>query len=126
MKQFKEKFYSLITSEDIELPDNLRLGSERSNIIMINVILPLAILYARNMSFDDFEEAALQVYQKYSGLPGNFITRDLMRYMTESQRKLISKKAVYQQGLLDLYYNYCIHHSCKGCKRMKGEMVGEM
>jgi len=126
MKQFKDNFCNLFVSKNLDLPENLKLGMNRRNIIMINVILPLAILYARNMSFDDFEEAALRVYQNYSGLPGNFITRDLMKYMSVLQRQQVSRKAIYQQGLLDLYYDHCIHHSCKGCKMKRDEMIGEM
>ncbi|KQC11449.1 MAG: hypothetical protein APR54_02815 [Candidatus Cloacimonas sp. SDB] len=124
--KFRKKFYALFNSSDQELPDNLKLGLKRKDIMMINVILPLAILYARNMSFEDFETTALEVYKNYGGLAENYIIRNLAKFMTANQRKLISKKAIYQQGLLDIYYDYCINHSCAGCKARRDEMLGEM
>jgi uncharacterized protein DUF2851 len=126
IKLFREKFYGMLASKNPELPEELSLGWNRVNIMMINVILPLAILYARNMSFTEFEDAALKVYSNYNGLPDNFITRDVKQFMSSSQRKLISRKAIYQQGILELYYNFCIHHSCKGCKAVRDEILAEM
>lgn len=124
--KFRQKYYNLIATENDFLPENLILGKNRKDVMMINVILPLAILYARNMSFEDFEKAALQVYRQYYGLPENHITREFQQYMTSEQRRQISRKAIYQQGLLEIYYDFCIHHSCDSCKDVRDEILSEM
>jgi hypothetical protein len=102
------------------------LGANRKDVIMINVILPLAILYARNMSFENFENAAMQVYKQYYRLPENFITKGFKQYMTRQQSNQINRKAIYQQGLLEIYYDFCIHHNCENCQAVRDEILDEM
>ena len=121
--RFRSNYHQLLISRDNSLPEKMILGVNRKDVIMINVILPLAILYARNMSFEDFEMAAMQVYKQYYGLPENYITKGFKQYMTRRQNSQINRKAVYQQGLLEIYYDYCIHHDCENCKAVRDEIL---
>jgi len=125
-KQFRLNYFKMFETNNIDLPKNLQMGENRKNGIMINVILPLAILYARNMDFTDFEVAALQVFKEYPGLSANYITNELITYMTSAQSRLINKKASYQQGLLNLYYGFCLHRNCRACKGFRDKQISEM
>ena len=123
---FKNKIYSFFQSKSEYLPEKYTLGMTRIDTILINIVLPLVILYAQKMKYNDLKKAAMKVYQEFHGLPENYITTHMKNFMDTSQRKLIKKKAIYQQGLLKLYYDYCIHHSCAGCDNLKKDIVKEM
>jgi len=44
--------------------------------------------------------------------------------MTKDQVKLTQKKAIYQQGLLKIYYEFCQDHACEGCtEKLRKTMV---
>jgi hypothetical protein len=38
------------------------------------------------------------------------------RFMQQSQKKIIRKKAIHQQGLLNIYYDFCKDHNCQICQ----------
>jgi hypothetical protein len=63
----------------------------------------------------ELQDLCQEIYLNYSGLESNNIDQLMKQYMTEEQFLVSQKKAVYQQGLLNVYYKFCINHLCKLC-----------
>ena len=101
------------------LPDYYRIGKTRMNVIFINILLPLAILYAQKKDYKDLENICFSIYQSFKKLPENYITKFMYNFMTAKQSKTAKKKAIYQQGLLKLYFEFCQHHNCDLCKNLE-------
>ncbi len=118
LNDFKKKLYSYFQIENIYLPDRYKLGKTRIDTILINIILPLVVIYAREKKFKQLENIALNIYQRFSGLPANYLTQYMEKFLDEDQKKIIRKKAVYQQGLLKVYYENCQHHYCEACEKL--------
>ncbi len=97
------------------LPDgkSLKLGSSVQKNIFLNIYLPVMTIWREKMSLDT--EPFLKAYRDFPPLQENFITRFMERYINPSQLKLAKSKAIYQQGLLDIYHRFCNWHSCTQC-----------
>ncbi len=131
LSEFRSRIYGLLRIQGAGrsfpfLPEKYQVGKTRIDIIMINILLPLAILYARKMSYFQLESAAKKVYQQFHGLTGNHITQFMEKFMDVSQRKIISKKAIFQQGILKIYFDFCQHHNCEMCEQQKKKMIEAM
>ena len=118
LNDFKKKLYSYFQIENIYLSDRYKLGKTRIDTILINIILPLVVIYAREKKFKQLENIALNIYQRFSGLPANYLTQYMEKFLDEDQKKIIRKRAVYQQGLLKVYYENCQHHYCEACEKL--------
>ncbi len=114
--EFKKKFYEYFQAENSYIPQRYKLGKTRLDTILINIILPLTILYAREKQYKHLEEIVKIIYQSYPGLPANYLTQYMAKFLNDEQNKLLRKKAIYQQGLLKVYYDNCQHHYCEACK----------
>jgi hypothetical protein len=112
---FRKNLYDFFQTAPIILPEKFKLGKSRIDIILINIILPLTVIYAREKNYNELENTALQIYESFPGLNDNFITNYISKYMTNEQKTLMSRKAVFQQGLLNLYYEHCQFHDCDNC-----------
>lgn len=82
-------------------------GRERAAILLINVIIPLLLLYARRHEDKEMEGVLHEIYSHYPRLQPDSI----VRFMTE---RIIPEKAVgvvttarRQQGLHQLYRDFC-------------------
>jgi hypothetical protein len=114
----------LLILNNIELPKHFKLGIDRVNVMLINIFLPIIILYGDKMGFQKLRENAWIVYSSFQGLPSNFIEQHIeQKYLNESQRKLIAQKAIYQQGLLKLYFDFCRSHNCELCSIHKKDLI---
>jgi hypothetical protein len=91
----------------------LTLGRSIQSNIYLNILVPVLALWQQKMAGDTQRVTAL--YQSFPGLPANYITRFMSRYMKPEQVKLTEGKAIYQQGLLDIYHRYCNWHYCAEC-----------
>lgn len=118
LNDFKKKLYSYFQTENIHLPDRYKLGKTRIDTILINIILPLAVIYAREKEYKQLEDTAINTYQNFPGLPSNYLTQYMEKFLSDEQKKIIKKKAVYQQGLLKIYYDNCRHHYCEACEEI--------
>ena len=95
------------------------LGKSVQNNIYLNIFLPVMALWHQKMSSN--ADAIYQAYMDFRPLQENYITRFMQRYLNPSQIKLVNSKAIYQQGLMDIYHRYCNWHYCSEClKRAKG------
>lgn len=116
------KGYRAIWKEGSLSPDlaQIRLGKSVQDNIYINIFLPILALWYRKMGEKD--SPAIEAYKSFSALQDNYITRFMHRYLSDSHVKLANSKAVYQQGLIDIYHRFCSWHLCKQC--MEGNSLG--
>lgn len=119
--EFTRKLYQLFADSSGIIPDSYRLGHERIDIILVNIILPLSILFAEKMNYPDFQKVAWELYADFKALPENYLIENMKKFMDSSQRKLISRKAIYQQGLIQIYYSFCQHQYCQSCEKIGKE-----
>ncbi|MCB5230790.1 MAG: DUF2851 family protein [Candidatus Cloacimonas sp.] len=104
-----------------------RIGITRIDIINVNIIIPIIILYAEKMGYETLANTAWDIYREYRALPPNAIESMLKKkYMNESQQSTLGEKAIYQQGLLKLYKDFCQYHNCELCVERKRELISEM
>ena len=92
-----------------------RLGATRIDTLVINIIVPLVLLYAREENFVELEQTTLQIYSQMHKLPENYILHTMEQYMDDSQKRIVRAKGIYQQGLLKLYADCCHDHNCNRC-----------
>ena len=116
MKEFYFRLNKLFAPTDDNLPEHYRIGKTRLDTIGINIIIPLVLLYAGKMNYKNLTEVTKNIYKNYRALPKNHIESHMHRFMQQSQIKVVRKKAIYQQGLLNLYYDFCKDHNCQICK----------
>jgi hypothetical protein len=96
-----------------QLPQSL--GNTVQNNIYLNIFLPVLCLWQRKMARES--SSVIDAYRKFPALQPNHITRFMERYLNPSQIKLAQSKAIYQQGLMDIYHRYCNWHLCAECKQ---------
>jgi Protein of unknown function (DUF2851) len=114
--KLRKNLYDFLRKSPDFLPERYKLGRTRIDTILINIILPLAAIYANEKKYNDLSRVIYHVYSSYPGLTGNFITNFMEKYLSKNQMKIINKKANYQQGLLKLYYDKCQFHDCENCQ----------
>lgn len=103
------------------LPRPIRLiGPERAAIIIVNVILPLSLLYARRRRESSLEELIYGLYCSLPRLSDNTILRFMRARILGKElegRPTLLSNARRQQGLFQLYRDYCSPQGgdCQGC-----------
>ncbi|RKY69074.1 MAG: hypothetical protein DRQ02_02300 [Candidatus Latescibacterota bacterium] len=101
--------------------NNLLIGTQRADDIVINVVFPVAILYARSRRMKTMEEFLLNCYDSYGELASNEITRSLVREILRGRRRISSsvKSARRQQGLIHIYRQFCQRLNCAQCPLLR-------
>jgi hypothetical protein len=89
------------------------LGPERVNDMIVNAIIPLALLYARTFKDLGVREQALALYDVLPPSMENSLTRLMARQLLRGKLKLASVAA--QQGVIQLYKFYCREERCAEC-----------
>jgi Protein of unknown function (DUF2851) len=112
---FRKKLYDFFQDTSDNLPENLKLGKTRIDTILINILLPIIMVYACEKRFELLADTIDQIYQNYPRLPSNYISKHMERFMSVEQVKIFRKKALYQQAILKLYYSNCQYHACNDC-----------
>lgn len=126
MTEFYQRLYNLFIFPGEFLPEKYNMGKTKLDTIFINIILPLALLYAQENKFPEMTDAILYIYKNYHPLPDNYITKAMRQFMDTSQIRLSRKKAVYQQGILHIYNNFCRYHTCTQCQMHKTQTLAQM
>ena len=121
LSDFKKKLYGYFQTGNHYLPDRYKLGKTRIDTILINIILPLTVIYAREKKYKQLEDVTNNIYQSFPGLPANYLTQYMEKFLSEEQKRVIRKRAIYQQGLLNIYYENCQHHYCDACENIKND-----
>lgn len=125
-KELYQRFYKLFKSEQNLLPERYLIGRTRIDTITINIIIPLALLYSEKMGYKKLRNTTIEIYKNYRKLPNNYIENHMKKFMMENQTKIVGSKAIYQQGLLNIYYKFCKDHNCELCKIKLNEKISKM
>ena len=89
------------------------IGKSRADDIVLNVVIPICLLYARIFKDKEVRHGALEIFEECPGLSDNTITRIIEKQLIKQKFKLDS--AMLQQGALQLYKFYCVEERCKEC-----------
>jgi hypothetical protein len=88
-------------------------GKSRANDIVINVVVPICLLYARIFREKDVRRGTIDLLAHLSPLSSNTITRTMEEQLVKKKFKLDS--AMLHQGVLQLYKFYCVEERCGDC-----------
>ena len=89
------------------------IGKSRAKEIMLNVIIPLCLLYARMFKIREMREYALVLYNACPPSSPNTITRTIDTQLIKG--RLPRSSAMIQQGSLQLYKFFCVEERCTEC-----------
>jgi len=109
---FKKRVYDVLGGGEAKH----RLGKDRIDTIVVNVFIPLLIIYSKIINDEGLKALCMQIYHEYHGLQENHVSQIMKKYLTDEQYKVTNTRAMYQQGLLNIYHRYCINHLCRLCR----------
>jgi hypothetical protein len=89
------------------------LGPERTDTAIANVVVPLALLYARIFKDRMVREGALRLFDSMPPAAENSITRTMEKQLLRGRLEITSVGA--QQGVIQLYKFYCSEERCAEC-----------
>jgi hypothetical protein len=92
----------------------IALGTSRINDIIINTLIPFALLYSKIFAQRAIEHNTILLYRTFPPLQRNTITVEIERRILEGGAELSSGHL--HQGALHLYYNYCRVFRCGECR----------
>jgi hypothetical protein len=116
IKIFKKRLYNTLCVDNKYTKYNL--GRERINTIVVNIFLPILLVYAELTADTELNSLCRLIYTEFDPLSENHTTNIMRNYMTDTQYALSQSKAIYQQGLLHIYHKYCANHLCELCVRL--------
>jgi len=117
------KLFSIETSNywknhysfDKAAPNNVTaLGTSRIREIIINAVLPIALLYARVFKDKAVRNGALDVYQSLPASENNSTIRLMEKQLIKGRLPL--KNVSHQQAVIQLYKFYCAEARCSDCE----------
>lgn len=89
------------------------IGRNRANDIILNIILPLSLLYARIFKDREVRSGCLRIFEGFQPLSDNTITRTIDTQLINNRFEI--EHAWQQQGALQLYKLYCVDERCGEC-----------
>ena len=89
------------------------IGAERAHDIIINVVVPVCLLYARLFKDKEVRRGILKIFNEAKRSNDNFITRTIERQLLKNKLDLDS--ALLEQGAIQLYKQYCVQERCSEC-----------
>jgi hypothetical protein len=90
------------------------LGETRLDEILLNAVVPVALLYARVFRDSAVRSSALALYRSLKPSQENSVTRLMGNQLLADRLKLHS--AALQQGAIQLYKFYCAENRCSECE----------
>jgi hypothetical protein len=98
------------------------IGVDRALAIIVNILLPIAIVWAEESQSTILQDAVLRLYGSCPKLQDNHITKQIQsQIFTEAQPfKAISPSAKSQQGAIYLHKNFCSSRLCDLCPIING------
>ncbi len=97
------------------------IGRDRISAIVVNIILPLMMLYVVESRTTAISlERLLTVYKKTPPLADNYITSFMKHRLLGNERRKVNylvKNAYLQQGLFQVFRDFCMHgyRGCQNC-----------
>lgn len=98
--------------ETTKEPMEFFVGSMRADDILVNVIFPLFSLYFEIFNQPDLAKRSFTLYTKYEAKTDI----SMISNMSKALNLTDIKPAIIQQGLIELYKNYCLNTLCYDCE----------
>ncbi len=110
-----DEFWSThyLFGEEARTPIKKLIGERRALDIILNIIIPVCLLYARIFKEKDVRHGTLKIFELCSSVSDNVFTRLIDQELIRKKFRLDS--AMLQQGALQLYKNYCMEKRCAEC-----------
>jgi uncharacterized coiled-coil protein SlyX len=89
------------------------IGKSRADEIILNVVIPICLLYARIFKDKDVRQGTLKIFEQSPPLSDNTVIKIVDNQLIKGRLKLQS--AMLQQGALQLYKFYCVENRCNDC-----------
>ena len=98
------------------------IGKARASDIIVNILLPITLIWAEHSQSPKLTEAVQRLYDSYPKLQENRITQQIEAqiFSQEQPIKLISPSAKKQQGAIYLHKNFCSSRLCDLCPVIEG------
>jgi len=104
IKALRKELYLFFRNKNMMLHEKFKIGKSRIDTIFVNIILPITFLYAQKMSYQNLKKIVLKIYHDYPALPKNNSSK---------------KSVILQQGLQQIWAEYCQYHQCDLCMKNK-------
>ena len=89
------------------------IGKHRADEILLNVVIPICLLYARIFKDKEVRQGILKIYEQCPSLSDNTITRTMENQLLK--RRFTLDSAMLQQGAVQLNKCYCVEERCAEC-----------
>ena len=101
------------------------IGTARASDIIVNILLPITLLWAEHSQSPKLSEAVQRLYDSYPKLQENNTTQriEAQIFNQEQPIKLISPSAKKQQGAIYLHRNFCSSQLCDLCPIIEGNGI---
>lgn len=101
------------------------IGANRASEIIINILLPIALLWAEHVKSPKLTEAVQRLYDSYPKLEENSTTQQIEAQIFSQKQpvKLISPSAKKHQGAIYLHRNFCHSQLCDLCPIIEGNGI---
>ncbi|MBI4811410.1 MAG: DUF2851 family protein, partial [Ignavibacteriales bacterium] len=90
------------------------IGKSRADEIVLNAVIPIALLYARIFKDKDIRQEILSLYEHCPLSSENTITRTISHQFLKEKMQLDT--VLLQQGAIQLYKFYCTEERCGDCE----------
>lgn len=102
------------------------LGEKTADEMIVNVVLPVMQLFARETANASLANCVAEVYSAFPNLQSNTIIRKMRRQLFESSagQTKMPTGSEFQQGLIHLHKNYCTPLKCEACLKLAPKTGG--
>ncbi len=107
-RKIEADFSNLLSQED-----HPSIGSSRCRDIFSNIIQPVCYVYAQTLRYDTLQNMIFKVYGDLPKLSENYITHYMHTLLKDGIHFRINLQM--QQGMIQLYYQFCAQHECDNC-----------
>jgi hypothetical protein len=102
-----------IFKKESKIKLNYIVGLSRADEIFVNVLLPFLSVYFDMFGNETLSKKVLKVFNEFEQKLDNKIVRDISDNLLLNG---MNKKAIYSQGMIELYRNYCTKNKCLECE----------
>ena len=101
------------------------IGTTRASDIIVNILLPMTLVWAEQSHSPKLTEAVQRLYDSYPKLQENHMTQQIETQIFNQKQpiKLISPSAKKQQGAIYLHRNFCSSRLCDLCPIIEGDGI---
>ncbi len=110
----RERIIKLLADSQGWLPEKYHMGASRIDALIVNILLPLMLLFSRQKGYQDLQAAIEKSFGQYPPLDENRVIRTMRSFLPGMSPGKMSN--VHQQGIIQLYSDFCRYHQCDLCR----------